>query len=173
MCLLQLKGATQKHVYKFKYLGVAFTSDEWQDKELDIRIGKVIAIMRTLHHSVFVRRELSKKNKALNFRNSLCPFSPTVFLYGHENLVMPKKVRSQVLASKIRFLQKIIGVTLLTRCASPEIRKSPKPLLLQIERCQLRWFDDVSRRSPEKLPNKLYLPKQMKKNNSTTWNYCR
>ena len=35
-CVLQLNGVTQKQVYKFKYLVVAFTSDGRQDKELDI-----------------------------------------------------------------------------------------------------------------------------------------
>ena len=34
-CVLQVVGATLKQVEKFKYLGVAFTSDESQDEELD------------------------------------------------------------------------------------------------------------------------------------------
>ena len=55
-------------------------SDRKQDKELDIRIGKAIAIVRTLDYLVVVRRELLKKSKALNFRNSLCPFSTAVSL---------------------------------------------------------------------------------------------
>ena len=53
--------------------------------------------------------------------------------------------------------------TVLTRCASLEIQKSLKPLLLQIERSQLRWFDHVSKMPQEKLSYKLYLPKQMEK----------
>ena len=60
-CLLQLNGATQKQVYKFKYLEVVFTSDRRHDEELDIRISKAIEIKRALHYSVVVRRELSKK----------------------------------------------------------------------------------------------------------------
>ena len=36
-----------------------------------------------------------------------------------------------------------------------------KPLLFQIKRSQLRWFGHVSRMSQERLPNNLYLPKQM------------
>ena len=104
-----------------------------------------------------------KKTKALSFRNTLCPFSPTVSLYGHESSVMTERLRSQVQASKMRFPKKIKGVTLLTRCASLEIRKSLGPLLLQIERSQLRWFDHVSKMRHEKLPNKRYLPKQMGK----------
>ena len=51
-CLVQLNGPTQKQVFKFKYLGVAFTSDERQSKELGIPIGKAIAIMKALRYSV-------------------------------------------------------------------------------------------------------------------------
>ena len=76
---------------------------------------------------------------------------------------MTEKVRSQVQSSKMRFHQKIEGVTLLIRCASLEIQNFLKLLLLQIERSQLRWFDHVSTRLKEKLSNKLYLPKQMGK----------
>ena len=76
---------------------------------------------------------------------------------------MTDMVQSQVQSSKMRFLQEIEGVTLLTRCASLEIRNFLKPLLLQIERSQFRWFGHVSRRLQEKLSNKLYLPKQMGK----------
>ena len=125
--------------YRYKFLGVPFTSDEWQDEELYIRIGKAIAIMRTLHYSVVVRWELSKKSKTFNFRKILRPFSPTVSLYGHENSVMIEKVLSQVQSSKMRFLQKTEEVTLLTRSASLEIRNFLKLLLLQIERSQLRY----------------------------------
>ena len=101
--------------------------------------------MGALHYSVAVRRELSKKSKALNLRNSICLFSSTVSLYGHGNWVMSERVRLQVQASKIRFLKKVKGVTLLTRCTSPEIQKSLEPLVLRIERSQLRWFGNVSR----------------------------
>ena len=44
-CVLQVNGATLKQVEKFKYLGVAFTSDGRQDEELDTRIGKTSAVM--------------------------------------------------------------------------------------------------------------------------------
>ena len=137
-CLLQLSGATQRHVYKFTYLGVAFTSDGRQNEELDIHIGKTIAIMRASYYSVVVRPELSRKSEALPFWNSLCPFSPTLSLYGNETLVMIKRGQSQVQASKMRFLQKIKRVTSSTRCTFLKIRKYLEPLFLQIERSQLR-----------------------------------
>ena len=118
---LQLNGATQKQVYKFKYLRVAFTTDGRQNKELGIPVGKAIAIMKVLHYSVVMKRFSScetkivkNKAKALNFRNSICPFLPTPFLYGDENSLMIKRVRLQKQASKMRFLQKIKAVTSLT-----------------------------------------------------------
>ena len=47
--VLQVNGSTLKQVEKFKYLGVAFTSDGRQDEEFDTRIGKASAAMRAWH----------------------------------------------------------------------------------------------------------------------------
>ena len=60
-CVLQVNGATLKQVEKLKEIGVASTSDGRQDEELDTRIGKAGAVMRVLHYSVVMKRELSKK----------------------------------------------------------------------------------------------------------------
>ena len=118
-CLLQLNGASQKQV--FKYLGVAFTSDGRQNKELDIPIGKAIAIMKALHYSVVMRGFSSCKTKIVKNEAKFCPFLPTLSRYGHENSVMIERVRLQVQASKMRFLQKIKRVTSLTRCTSLKV----------------------------------------------------
>ena len=60
-CSLQVDGAILKQIEKFKYLGVAFTSDREQDEELHTRIGKaIVQVMRALHSSVVMKRELSK-----------------------------------------------------------------------------------------------------------------
>ena len=130
-----------------------------QDEDPNIRIGRAISIMSALHYSLLWNENCQKKRKALNLRNSLCPFSPTVLLYGHENLVTTERVQSQVQASKMRFLRKINRVTLLTRCTSLELRKSQEPLLLQMERSQLRWFGHVSRMPTKKLPRQALLAK--------------
>ena len=60
-------------------------------------------------------------------------------------------MRSQVQASEMRFLRRIEGVTLFNKVRSSKIRKSLniEPLLLRIERSQLRWFGRVSRMSQE------------------------
>ena len=72
-------------------------------------------------------------------------------------------IASAIVQNEVCFSKKGEGITLLTECASLEIRNFLKPLLLQIERSQLRWFGNVSRRRQEKLSNKLYSPKQMGK----------
>ena len=74
---------------------------------------------------------------------------------------MTKRVRSQVQASEMRFLQKIEGVTLSNKMHSSEIRKSLniEPLLL-IERSQLRWFGHVSRMPQERLSKQALLAKE-------------
>ena len=152
--------------------GVAFTTDARHDEELDILIGKAIAIKRALHYSVVVIRELSKKSKALNFWNSLSRFSPTVSLYGHENLVMTERVRSQVQASKMSFFPKNQRSYIIDKVRSSEIRKSLniEPLLLRIERSRLRWFDLVSKMPRAKTSKQALLAKAngKKKNSCTT-----
>ena len=98
-CVLQVNGVTLKLVEKFKYLEVAFTSDEKQDEELDTRIGKASTVMRALHYSVVIKRELSKKAKLSIFKAVFVP----ILTYGHESLTMTKSVRAQVQASKMSF----------------------------------------------------------------------
>ena len=148
-CVLQVNGATLKQVEKVRYLGVAFTSDARQDEELDTRIGKASNASFALlgcHETIIV-----EKGKPLNFQSTL--FVP-ILTYGHESWVMTERMRSQVQASEMRFLRRIEGVTLLNKVRSSEIRKSLniEPLLLRIERFQLRWFGHVSRKRLEKLP---------------------
>ena len=166
-CVLQVNGATLKQVEKFKYLGVAFTSDGRQDEELDTRIGKANAVMRALHYSVVMKRKLSKKAKLSVFKEVFVP----IFTYGHESRVMTERVRSQVQASEMRFLQRIEGVSLFNKMRNSEIRKflNIEPLRLRIERSQLRWFGHVSRMPEERLPKTSFTcPSKWEKTNRMT-----
>ena len=131
-----MNEATLKRAEKFKYLGVAFTSDGRQDEELDTRIGKASAVMRALHYSVVTKRELSKKAKLSIFKAVFVP----ILTYGHKSWVITKRVRSLVQAFEMRFLRRIEGVRLFNKVRISKIRKSfnIEPLLLQIERSQLR-----------------------------------
>ena len=74
---------------------------------------------------------------------------------------MTERVRSQVQASEMRFLRRTEGVTLFNKVRSSEIRKSLniEPLLIRIERFQLRWFGHVSRSPQERLLKQAVLAK--------------
>ena len=104
-----------------------------------------VQLCRSLRHIDF-----STKAKLSIFKIIFVP----ILTYGHEFWVMTERMRSQVQASEMRFLRRIEGVTLFNKVRSSEIRKSLniEPLLLRIERSQLRWFGHVSRMPQERLP---------------------
>ena len=76
-----------------------------------------------------------------------------ILTYGHEFWVMTERVRSQIYATKIKFLRKIKGATMFDKLCNTAIRKSLnlESLLLRIERSQLTRFGYVSRMSQERL----------------------
>ena len=98
-CSLQVGGVKLKQVEKFKYIGVAFTSDGTQDEEMDIRISKAGAVMHALHRSVVMKRKLYQKRILAVFRSIIVP----TLTYGHESWEMTERMRSRVQASEIRF----------------------------------------------------------------------
>ena len=91
--------------------------------------------MQALHHSVVLKREQSRKAKFSVFK-SIFVF---IFTYGHESWVMTERVRSQMQASEMRFLQKIKGATMFDEVRNTAIREPLdfESLLLRIERSQL------------------------------------
>ena len=109
-----------------------------QSKELDVQSGKARAVMRALHHSVVLKWELSRKEKLSVFKFIFVP----IVTYGHELWVMTKRMRSQMQASKMRFLRKIKGVTTFVKYRNTAIQESLdiESLLFLIKRSQLRWF---------------------------------
>ncbi|TWW77032.1 R2DM Retrovirus-related Pol polyprotein from type II retrotransposable element [Takifugu flavidus] len=83
-CLLRVKEDILPQVEEFKYLGVLFTSEGRMEQEIDRRIAAASAVMRTLHQSVVVKRELSQKVKLSIYRSIFI----TALTYGHELWVM-------------------------------------------------------------------------------------
>ena len=59
---------------------------------------------------------------------------------------MTERVRSRVQAAKMSFLRKVRDLSLLDKVKSTDIRQSLniEPLLLRIERSQLRWYGHVT-----------------------------
>ena len=74
-------------------------------------MGKASAVMRQLHRSVVLKRELCTKAKLFIFRSVYVP----ILTYGHECWIMNEKVRSRVQAAEMGFLRRISGLSCWTR----------------------------------------------------------
>ena len=110
--------------------------------------------MRSLYKTVVTKRELSLKAKVSVFKSIYRP----ILTYGHELWVMTERVRSRVQAAEMRFLRRAAGLTLMDRVRSSTIRESLniEPLLLHIEKSQLRWYGHVLRMPQERLVKRVF-----------------
>ncbi|KAK3554945.1 hypothetical protein QTP86_001875 [Hemibagrus guttatus] len=153
-CTLQVGGEFFPQVEEFKYLGVLFMSEGRMDHEIDRRIGAAAAVMRSMYRSVVVKKELSQKAKLSIYQSIYVP----TLTYGHELWVMNKRTRSQIQASKISFLRREVGHSLRDRVRSSVTREKlgVEPLLLHIERGQLRWLGHLFRMPPGRLPEEVF-----------------
>ncbi|KAK3541593.1 hypothetical protein QTP86_033092 [Hemibagrus guttatus] len=150
----EVGGEVLPQVEEFKYLGVLFTSEGRMDREIDKRIGAAAAVMRSMYRSVVVKKELSRKAK-LSIYQSI--YAPTL-TYGHELWVMTERVRSQIQAAEMSFLRRVAGRSLRDRVRSSVTREElgVEPLLLRIERGQLRWLGHPFRMPPGRLPGEVF-----------------
>ncbi|TWW67452.1 R2DM Retrovirus-related Pol polyprotein from type II retrotransposable element [Takifugu flavidus] len=152
-CLLRVKEEILPQVEEFKYLG-SCTSGGRMEREIDRRIGVASAVMRTLHRSVVVKRELSRKAKLSIYRSI---FVPTL-TYGHELWVMTERTRSRVQAAEMSFLRRVAGLSLRDRVRSSAIREElgVESLLLRVERSQMGWLGHLIRMPPGRLPGEVF-----------------
>ena len=148
-CALHVSGAQLKQVERFKYLGVEFACDGKWDGELDRRIASAGAVMRQLSRGVLGKRELSREAKLAIYRSIYVP----TLTYGHELWVLTERTRSRVQAAEMRFLRRVAGRSLLERVRSTDTRAelAVEPLLLQVERGQMRWLGHVLRMGEDRL----------------------
>ncbi|KAK3538497.1 hypothetical protein QTP86_006191 [Hemibagrus guttatus] len=153
-CTLQVRGEVLPQVEEFKYLRVLFTSEGRMDREIDRRIGAAAAVMRSMYRSVVVKKELSRKAKLLIYQSI---YAPTL-TYDHELWVMTERVRSRLQAAKTSFLRRVAGRSLRDRVRSSVTREElgVEPLLLHIERGQLRWLGHLFRMPPGRLPGEVF-----------------
>ncbi|KAK3564684.1 hypothetical protein QTP86_024812, partial [Hemibagrus guttatus] len=153
-CTLQVGGEVLPQVEEFKYLGVLFTSEGRMDREIDRRIGAVTAVMRSMYRSAVVKKELSRKAKLLIYQSIYVP----TLTYGHELCVMTERVRSRIQAAKMSFLRMVVGRSLRDRVRRSVTQEElgVEPLLLHIERGQLRWLEHLFRMPPGCLPGEVF-----------------
>ena len=77
----------------------------------------------------------------------MCAF---VFTQPHEGWVTTERTRSRVQAAEMGFLRRVAGVSLRDRVRSSAVREElgSEPLLLCLERSQLRWFGHLGKDVP-------------------------
>ncbi|XP_061647372.1 uncharacterized protein LOC133486367 [Phyllopteryx taeniolatus] len=148
-CPLQVGDEILPQVKEFKYLGVLFTSEGRMEREIDRRIGAASAVMRTLHRSIVV-----KKAKLSIYRSIYVP----TLTYGHELWVVTERTRSRIQAAEMSFLRRVSGLSLRGRVRSSVIREDLRvePLLLHIERTQMRWLGHLIQMPPGRLPGEVF-----------------
>ncbi|KAM4534591.1 uncharacterized protein V3H82_024506 [Fundulus diaphanus] len=153
-CLLRVGEDVLPLVEEFKYLGVLFTNEGKMEWEIDRRIGAASAVKRALYRSVVVKRELSQKAK-LSIYPSI--YVPTL-IYGHELWVVTERTRSWIQAAEMSFLRSVSGLSLRDRVRSSVIRGGLRvePLLLHVQRSQLRWLGHLVRMPPGRLPGEVF-----------------
>ncbi len=124
------------------------------EREIDRRIGAASAVMRSMYRSVVVKKELSRKTKLSIYRSIYVP----TLTYGHELWVMTERTRSRIQAAEMSFLRRVAGRSLRDRVRSSVTREELRvePLLLHIERGQLRWLGHLFRMPPGRLPGKVF-----------------
>ncbi|GAA6107076.1 uncharacterized protein LOC111191400, partial [Tachysurus ichikawai] len=121
------------------------------EREIDRRIGISSAVMQLIYRSVVVKKELRRKAK-LSIYQSI--YVPTLT----ELWVMTERTRSQIQAAKMSFLRRVAGRSLTDRVRSSGTREELRvePLLLHIERSQLRWLGHLFRMTPGRLPGEVF-----------------
>ncbi|KAK3532757.1 hypothetical protein QTP86_028126 [Hemibagrus guttatus] len=141
-------------VEEFKYLGVLFMSEGRMDREIDRWIGAAAAVMRSMYRSVVVKKELSRKAKLSIYQSIYVP----ILTYGHEFWVMTKRIRYRIQAAEMSFLRRVAGRSLRDTLRSSVTREElgVEPLLLHIERGQLRWLGHLFRMPPGRLPGEVF-----------------
>ena len=72
-CVLHVSGAQLRQVQEFKYLGIVFTSDGRQEREIDHRINQASAVARELGRMVVSNVKLSREAKLAVFRSLFNP----------------------------------------------------------------------------------------------------
>ena len=112
------------------------------------------AVLRSLCRTVGMKRELSQKAKLSTYQSF---FIPTL-TYGHEGWVMTKRTRSRIQAAEMGFLRRVAGVSLRDRVRISAIQEGlgVEPLILCVERSQLRWFGHLVRMPPGRIPREVF-----------------
>ncbi|KAK0138211.1 putative uncharacterized transposon-derived protein F52C9.6 [Merluccius polli] len=117
------------------------------DRDLQLSLDRFAAECE----AVLVKTELSRKSI---YQSIYVP----ALTYGHELWVMTERTRSWVQAAEMSFLRRVAGLSLRDRVRSSVIREElgVDPLLLRVERSQMRWLGHLVRMPPGRIPGEVF-----------------
>ena len=125
------------------------------EREINGRIGAVSTVLSP----IVVKKELSQKTKLSIYRSI---FKDSIYVptltYGHELCVVTERTRLRIQAAKMGFLRRVSGLSLRDRVRSSVISEGlgVEPLLLRIDRSQMRWLGHLVRMPPGRLPGEVF-----------------
>ena len=147
-CTLHVSGAQLRQVEEFKYLGILFSSDGKQDKEISRRINAASTILRELW-TVTGNGRISMQAKLAIFK----ALYRSCLTYGHESWILTERTRSRVQAAEMRSFGESQELPGWTTSGTPASERpwGVEPLILHTEKSQLRWYGHVLRMNPDRL----------------------
>ena len=101
-----------------------------------------------------MKKELSQKAKLSIYWSIYVPN----LTYGHELWIVTERTRLRIQAAEMGFFRRVSGLSLRDRVRSLVIREGLRvePLLLCIERSQMRWLGHLVRISPGRLSGEVF-----------------
>lgn len=155
VCNIKVNGETIAQKDHFKYLGVEFNSDGKQDREISRRLVSASIVFKNLEKLIITKKELSIKAKIAIYKTIYVPN----LIYGHESWILTDRVRSRIQAAEMRYLRKILGINRLDKVKNSVIREKLglEPLILKIEKSQLRWAGHVFRMGNDRKVREIFV----------------
>ena len=155
-CSLQGGSDLLPQVKEFKYLGVLFTSEGKMEREMDRRIGVASASNAGAVSVRWGEEGAEPEGEVLDLPVHLC--SKPMVTYGHELWLVTERTRLRIQVAGMSSLRRVAGLSLRDKVRSSDIRRElgVEPLLLRVERSQLRWFRHLIKMPPGRLPLEVF-----------------
>jgi hypothetical protein len=143
-----------EQVGKFKYLGATIDQKGGIKEELVTRRAAAGRLFQAINRGFLSKKEISRKTKMAVYRSTYVP----VLTYGCESWAMTTTHKSQLQASEMRYLRKVVQVTRKDKVRNQTVRHGleVQPLQNRVEQSQLRWFGHVCRMGIERPPKKAW-----------------
>src|SRR3978361_662388 len=141
---VEMDGMTLQQVKDFKYLGIHIQENGRQEAEVNERVTTAVKTYHALGNKFLRKREISRGTKMSVYRTIYCP----ILTYGCESWVMTNTMKSKIQAAEMKYLRRVKGITRRDRIRNELVRDELKvePILKTVERRQLGWVGDLSRR---------------------------